>query len=252
MKDEERLICNRILDIANSSYYRNIPVTTDFMDLYSQSLFQTIIKDLPPVKWTMAGGYELSERKLIIFYPEYITEPDLDEFYSVIRIRPTDKRFSEELTHRDFLGSIMGLGINRSKLGDIIIEDKDAIIFCTTGISDYIIENLTKIRHTLVGCELIHNKAIDFRPRYDEITGSIASLRLDSVISLGFGKSRSHLITYIEEGKIFVNGRIITSNAYSIKEGDIISVRGLGKIRFINSISTTKKGRIMVKLHKYI
>ncbi len=252
MKDEERLICNRILDMAESCYYRNIPVTTDFMDLYSQSLFQNMLKDLPPVKWRSYGGYELAERKLIMFYPEYLKDFDAKEFYSVIKISPLDNRFSEELNHRDFLGSIMGLGINRSKIGDIIIMDKEAVVFCTTSISEYIINNLTSIRHTFVKCEKINEVCPDFGPKYNEIRGSIASLRLDSVISLGFNQSRSHLISYIEEGKIFVNGRIITSNAYSIKEGDIISVRGLGKIRFISVLSTTKKGRIMVLVHKYI
>lgn len=252
MKDEERLICNRILDMANSCYYRNIPVTTDFMDLYSQSLFQSIIKDLPPVKWELFGGYELSERKLIIFYPEYLKNINPKDFYSVIKISPMDKRFTEELNHRDFLGSIMGLGISRSKIGDIIIQDKEAIVFCTNTIADYIIDNLTSIKHTFVKCEEIYDDCQSYEPSYNEIIGSIASLRLDSIISLGFGQSRNHLISYIEEGKIFVNGRIITSNAYSIKEGDVISVRGLGKIRFISVISTTKKGRIMVLVHKYI
>ena len=75
---------------------------------------------------------------------------------------------------------------------------------------------------------------------------------MDAVIALGFNSSRSHIISYIEEGKVAVNGRIITSNAYSIKENDVISVRGLGKIRYINTISETKKGRIFVLIHKYI
>jgi RNA-binding protein YlmH len=252
MKDEERLICNRMLDMANNSYYHNIPVTTDFMDLYSQSLFHNIIKDLPPVKWKLIGGYELAERKIIVFYPEYMVDNDFYDSYATIRIYPADKRFSDDLNHRDFLGSVIGLGITRGQIGDIIIQDNEAILFCTNKIKSYILDNLSKIRHTYVRCEEIFASDIEFTPRYNEITGSVASLRLDAVISLGFGQSRSHLINYIEEGKIYVNGRIITSNAYSIKEGDIISIRGLGKIRFISEISTTKKGRMMIRIHKYI
>ena len=251
MKDEERLICNRILDMANACYYRNIPVTTDFMDLYSQSLFQSMLKELPPVRYKLYGGYELAERKIIIFYPEYDYEPNFSEFYSAIRIKPSDRRFSTELTHRDFLGSVMGLGITRAKVGDILTNDTEAVLFCTNGITDYIVENLIQIKHTPVTCEVIYD-APEFSPKHTEIKGSIASLRLDSVIALGFGQSRNHIITCIEEGKTFVNGRIITSNAYSIKDGDIISVRGLGKIRFITILSGTKKGRLMVLLHKYI
>lgn len=251
MKDEERLICNRLLDMANSCYHRNIPVTTDFLDLNSQSLFSAIIKELPPVKWIFDGGYDLAERKMLIFYPEYM-DYDISEYYSIIRICPVARKFSEKLTHRDYLGAILGLGINRSKLGDIIIDDESAYLFCCKSISTYIIDNLTLIKHTNVSCESISNINFKYQPKYEEITGSIASLRLDSIISLGFNISRNHIIKYIEEGRTFVNGRNITSNAYAVKLNDIISVRGLGKIKFIQELSTTKKGRLMIIIHKYI
>ena len=256
MNDEERLICNRLLDMANSCYHRNIPVTTDFLDLNSQSLFWNIIKELPPVRWMFCGGYPLAERKILIFYPDYMEEADvnasLSDFFSIIRISPANKKFAENLNHRDFLGSIMGLGINRSKIGDIIMQEDSAYFFCTTGIAPYIIDNLGQIRHTIIRCQIVDDMNFDYEPAYQEITGSISSLRLDSVISLGFNSSRSHIIKYIEDGKTFVNGRIITSNAHNIKAGDLISIRGLGKIKFIKEITTTKKGRLMIIIHKYI
>lgn len=256
MKDEERLICNRLLDMANSCYHRNIPVTTDFLDLNSQSLFWGILNELPPVRWVFIGGYPLAERKMLIFYPDYMDEADVklstSEWFSVIRIKPANKKFAEDLNHRDFLGSIMGLGINRSKIGDIIIQDSSAYFFCCTSIAKYITDNLCQIKHTTVTCEIVENMSFDYEPRYEEITGSISSLRLDSVISLGFNSSRSHIIKYIEEGKTFVNGRIITSNGHHIKPDDLISIRGLGKIKFIREITTTKKGRLMIIIHKYI
>ena len=154
MKDEERLICNRLLDMANSCYHRNIPVTTDFLDLNSQSLFWGILNELPPVRWIFIGGYPLAERKMLIFYPDYMDEADVklstSEWFSVIRIKPANKKFAEELNHRDFLGSIMGLGINRSKIGDIIIQDNSAYFFCCTSIAKYITDNLCQIKHTTV------------------------------------------------------------------------------------------------------
>ena len=193
---------------------------------------------------------------MLIFYPDYMDEADVklstSEWFSVIRIKPANKKFAEDLNHRDFLGSIMGLGINRSKIGDIIIQDSSAYFFCCTSIAKYITDNLGRIKHTTVTCEIVENMSFDYEPRYEEITGSISSLRLDSVISLGFNSSRSHIIKYIEEGKTFVNGRIITSNGHHIKPDDLISIRGLGKIKFIREITTTKKGRLMIIIHKYI
>mgnify|MGYP006874843438 CR=1 FL=1 len=87
MKDEERLICNRLLDMANNCYYRNIPVTSDFLDLNSQTLFHGIISELPDVKWIMTGGYELAERRMIIFLPAYIayiTVTDITKHYRAL------------------------------------------------------------------------------------------------------------------------------------------------------------------------
>ena len=258
MKDEERLICNRLLDMANNCYYRNIPVTSDFLDLNSQTLFHGIIGELPDVRWIMTGGYELAERRMVIFLPTYMEDVSdgdtgaTDEFFSMIRIVPATKNFSEMLNHRDYLGAILNLGISRTKIGDILVGEDCTYFFCTNGIADYIADNLSVIKHTSVRCEITSHRNINYEPAYEAIQGSIASLRLDSVIALGFNSSRSHLISYIQEGKIAVNGRIITSNAYNIKPGDIISVRGLGKIRFISEITTTKKGRLMVLIHKYI
>ena len=99
---------------------------------------------------------------------------------------------------------------------------------------------------------MISNEEFNYEPAYEVIKGSVASLRLDAVIALGFNGSRSHIASYIIDGKVSVNGRIITSNAYNLKAGDIISVRGLGKIRYIETFSETKKGRIMITINKYI
>lgn len=252
MKDEERLICNRLLDMANNCYYRNIPVTSDFLDLNSQSLFNGIIGSLPDVKWIMNGGYDLAERKVITFLPSYCDADSAPSGYSIIQIQPVNRKFSEELNHRDYLGAIINLGITRNKIGDILVTEDFAYFFCIESICGYIIENLTKIKHTFVKCIVVSDVDFNYEPSFQEIRGSIASLRLDNVIALGFAGSRSHLISYIEEGKIAVNGRIITSNAYNIKPGDIISVRGLGKIKFISGLSSTKKGRLMVLINKYV
>ena len=249
---EDRFTAGRLIDAANACYNRGIPVSTDFLDLNKQSVFHRVITspDFLPVDYRIDGGYDMAERRMVTFLP-------YEEFpyvipYNIIRIKPANPRYAEELTHRDYLGSLMGLGIVRDKLGDIIITEGSAYVFASEGITDFIISGLCQVRHTTVISTLVDKPDFQYTPRYQEIKGSVASLRLDAVISLGFGGSRSSMISHIESGQTAVNGRIITSNAYNLKPDDIISVRGLGRIRFINSVASTKKGRLIVIIHKYV
>lgn len=253
MIEDDRIICNRFLELANNCYIRNIPYNTDFLDLYKQDLFNSILKELPPVCHQVMGGYDLAERKLVQFLPLGRQQADYsDRPYSIIKIAPADRRFSEELTHRDYLGAILNLGITREKLGDLIIDGSEAYLLCINSISDYLLNNITKVKHTFVKVSLVDESNWDYVPAFEEIKGTVASLRLDAVIALGFRTSRNHIISYIEDGRVAVNGRIITSNGYNINPLDIISVRGLGKIKFINTVTETKKGRQMVIINKYI
>ena len=155
-------------------------------------------------------------------------------------------------THRDYLGALMNLGISRTKTGDIIVQDKQAYLIVSESIADYICENLTRIRHTSVMCRQIDWQEFDYKPQVKEVMGSIASVRLDAVIGLAFSQSRSKLTGYISEEKVQVNGKVITSNAYNLKENDLISVRGLGKFRYKGTSAVTKKGRLMASVEVFV
>lgn len=231
-------------------YRRSIPVATDFLDLNRQNIFHTAIKDMPPVIRKEMGGYDLAERKLVLFLPYEGYPYRLP--YDILRIAPIQPRFAEELGHRDYLGALLHLGIAREKLGDLIVADDGAYVFCVSSIAGYIAENLSQIKHTTVRTKIVPDLEFDCQPRFEEIQGTVASLRLDAVISLGFGRSRGRLISCIEEGRTAVNGRVITTNAYSLKPEDLISVRGLGRLQFVRAVSETRKGRINVLLRKYI
>lgn len=250
MNEEDKLAFNRILDIANNCYNRNIPTATDFIDLHMQSVFKSNMNQLPPVCSIAMGGYDLAERKQILFLPyeDFPYEPP----YDIVRISPVTAKFFEELGHRDFLGSLMGLGLTRAKFGDIIVDNNCAYVFCTKGVTKIISDNLIKIKNTQVKIELVDAINFSYKPKTEEIIGSVASLRIDCLIALGFKESRSHLISYIENGQVYVNGQLITTNAYNLKENDIISLRKKGRIQFVEVLSSTKKGRIMVKLNKFI
>ena len=246
---EEQILAGRLSDLANTCYNRNIPVFSGFLNLNEQSVLNSMRKELSQVILITWGGYEYAERRLAVFLPYEGCAYRLP--VEVIRVE-ADKRFAANLTHRDFLGALMKLGIERSLLGDIIISDGAAYVFCLEKIAGFIAENLTRVRNDHVTCTRGCTLEEGFSPAFREITGSVASLRLDAVISLAFNESRSHSVGYIEDGLVFVNGRLITTNAYNLKEGEIISVRGKGRFKYMYTKSETKKGRYMVVLNLYV
>lgn len=248
MNENEQLLSKRFLELGNMSYQRGIPFFSDFLTLNEQDILNQVIPKMPPICIKTMGGYNLAERKIAAFYPD-------ESFLEVnpivcLSVTPLNQKFSEELTHRDYLGSLMNLGIDRAVLGDIILGDGCAYLFCLEKISDYILEQLVRIRHTPVSASVsVFDEAATIRR--EEITGFVASLRLDTILSLVAKLSRSRAIMLIEEAKVFVNGKLITTNSYHLKENDIISVRGVGKFQYKSTAGTSKKGRIFVTIDKY-
>ena len=119
-------------------------------------------------------------------------------------------------------------------------------------IAEYIADNLNKVRHTLIKTEICDIVNLNITPELKHITGTVANIRLDSLIATAFNTSRNSIISLIECGKVFVNGKIITSNGYAVKENDIISVRGKGRFIYNGTLGVTKKGRNMVSIHLYV
>ena len=143
------------------------------------------------------------------------------------------------------------MGIERAVVGDILVQKHTAWIFCHEKIADYIIENLTRVRHTTMKLSMVDNPEHIPEPEFQEINGTCASVRLDALIGLAFQTSRNSMVPFIEGGQVFVNGKLITSNGYEPKDGDIISVRGKGRFRYEGVSRQTKKGRNSVKLLRY-
>lgn len=251
MTKEEQLVEKRLLDLAQMAYHRGIIMYSDFLNLNELNIFQGIRSKLSYLTTESFGGYELAERQMVAFLPDALVFcPDYP--IACLKLLPLQAKFAEKLTHRDYLGAILNLGLERSRLGDILVEEKEAYLFCQEKIADFICENLTRIRHTTVMAVRMEQEAFDYRPRYQEITGTVASVRLDSLLSLAFGASRSSLTGLIEGGKVFVNGKLIMSNGYQPKEGDLISVRGMGRFCFKSMGGQSKKGRNYVTVWKYI
>ena len=251
MNKEELLLQKRLVELSRIAYTREIVTFSEFLNLNELNILHTTPKNMLLSQYKTYGGYGLSERQMAAFLPDALYY-DYQYPIQIIEISPVNRKFAEELSHRDYLGAVMNLGIERCKLGDILIEDGKAILFAKEDLASYIMEHLTRIRHTTVKTSILPAFEDSYEPRYEELKGTVASVRLDTVLSLAYPLSRSKVTGLIEGARVFVNGKLVTSNGYRLKEGDILSVRKMGRIGYNGILSETKKGRYMVSIRKYI
>jgi RNA-binding protein YlmH len=248
----DNTLINRINELAEKSYSENRFVFTDFLDMSQLSAFYSLERDLEYVGTTVSGGTEGCERCMVRF-----GSPDslgYDEAFPIVllHISPVQKKFSDTLTHRDFLGSVIGLGIERTKLGDIIVRDNEGYIFVSESISEYILENLSKVKHTNVRVEKCLDIPEAVAPKFAEESIIVSSNRLDAIIARVYKLSRDLAVRYISEGKVFLSGRQMTENAKQLKAGDIVSVRGKGKFIFEGEGGNTRKDKLYINIKKYV
>jgi RNA-binding protein YlmH len=251
---DEKLLRKRLMDQANTAYNKGICVFSDFLNLYEQNVYLSLKKELPAIKYFTYGGFDDAERKILCFCGDDTIDDiaDIEFPISCLKVTPVNKKFSTPLGHRDFLGTILSLGLDRSRVGDILVKDNEGYVFVHNQISSYLTEQLIQIKHTNVSTSLIEHNNFDYKPALKEITGTVSSVRLDSILAVAFNSSRSSLAGLIEGGKVFVGGRLILSSSYTLKENDIVSVRGLGRFIFCGTSYQTKKGRYSIKVLLYI
>ena len=242
MNEEATYISKRFMDLSKQANRKGIVMFSDFLSINEQSILQQN-KDKLESAYQMSGGYEYAERQMVAFIPDALFY-EWDYPMQCIRIRPAYPKFAEKLTHRDVLGALMGLGIERSKIGDLIVNDSDIFFFAKEEIAAYILEELTSVRHTVVTLEAEPESHIDYVPHFEEKEAIVTSNRLDAVIASICSISRSASLRMIQEGKIFVNGAESLHNTYYCKQGDVLSIRGFGKVRFGETLGITKKDRI--------
>ena len=249
MNEEERYLCKRFIDLSRQANRKGVVLFSDFLSLGEQNILQQN-KQLLESEYQMSGGYQCAERQMVAFIPDALFYEWTYPFVCV-KIRPTYPKFAEKLTHRDVLGALMSLGIERAKIGDIIVNAQTMFFFAKEEITSYIVESLTSIRHTVVTLEIETEQQIAYEPTYIEEVAVVSSIRLDAVIAAICKTSRSISLRMIQEGKIFVNGTECLHNTYYCKPDDILSIRGYGKVRFGETIGVTKKDRIRFSYQRY-
>ena len=264
---EEQMLYQHYNDLIQISYQRGIPVFSQFAGLNDMELCFQALQSFYGNHWQEGkhaifyGGYPEAERKVICFLPEETgCNIDYGAFpICCIRIVPANKKFSDNLNHRDYLGAVMNLGITRNQVGDILVKRGEegsslsgsAYLFCQKDKAGLLSE-ITRIRHTTVkACEVDFSET-GWKPSFSEITGSVSSFRLDSILSLATKISRAQSLALIQAGSVFLNGRCCTENAKKLVAGDVFSVRGYGKFLFDKTNSLSKKGRYHTIVKQYI
>lgn len=252
MTDDTELLKKRFIELANKSYNAGIFVFTDFLGLSEQSAFSEIKKEIRGIPYTAFGGAEGTERVMIRFGSEEDLGYEVPFPISVIKAEPVSQKFADKLTHRDFLGAILNLGIERSTVGDIAIIDNVGYIFASEDIAEYITSSLNRVKHTDMRLKIVdklpEGELYKTETRRVQANGE----RIDAIIAKVFGLSRDDSSTLFKKRLVFVDGRCTENTSYIPKEGEVISVRGHGRMIYRGYDSFTKKGKMNIVVDLYV
>ena len=248
---EDRVLLAKVWDKIQAGIRRDIPANTCFLSPRELEMTRYLFGDVPGL--CSFGGYEDAERKMLVYLPEYLDAASLlDEDSPLVCLRASYYE-ADTLSHRDFLGALMGAGIARETVGDICVSKGSCDFFVTAEIAPYVEQNFLSAGRTKLSIARIPLDSVAVpEPETKEIRDTLASLRLDSVVSSGFRIGRSLAAQYIAAGKAAIDGMPCEKPDKAVAEGCKISVRGLGKIKLATVGGQTKKGRISVIIHRYI
>lgn len=251
MPENESLLKKRILEMAERSYNNSQYLFTDFLSPAELSDCAEVLEK-NRMRYESFGGTEMAERAVIKFGSEEELGYDVEYPISCILVEPNLEKFAEELSHRDYLGSILNLGIERDVIGDIYIKGKTGYVMCLSKMADYIAENLVKIRHTYVKCRVTEEMPKALEPEFENSVVSVSSERCDIVLAKLYHISRTEAGDLFREKKVCVNGRVVESNSKNLKEGDVVSARGYGKFVYRGVLGVNKKEKYRVSVDKYV
>ena len=248
---EDRVLLAKVWDKIQAGLRRDIPASTCFLSPRELETTRYLFGDLPGLH--TFGGHPDAERRMLVYLPEYLDDSYLMEEDSPVVCLRASFYEADTLSHRDFLGALMGAGIARETVGDICVGKGSCDFFVTAEIAPYVEQNFLSAGRTKLSVSRISLDAVSVpEPEVKEIRDTLASLRLDSVVSSGFRIGRSLASQYIAAGKAAIDGLPCEKPDKAVAEGCKIAIRGLGKIKLATVGGQTKKGRISVVIHRYI
>ncbi len=245
----EKEMLERIQDKVEMVLRSNFPQVTDFLDPHQQRVMESCLRARNEVKFLTYGGYPGAERAKIAVMPNNWIARSIDLGISLVEVRGAVK--FKELTHRDYLGAVLNLGLKREKLGDIVVGEQGAVIIVDTFVTDFLQQNLTQINTVPVTLkEITPEELVIPEERSKIIKGTVASLRLDAVAGLGFGYSRSKIARAIKADHVKLNWQRVNDPSSQLKKGDVISLKGRGRIVIEDITGESKKGRVRIVVKK--
>ena len=254
---DDKILLAQVSDKIEMCENKNKIEYKNFLDLAQIELVQNYIDKLKIENYISYGGYEQSERKLFVIYPEKfnstVVEKNLVSIVKIVRIQLPDE-LKGKYAHRDYLGAVIKLGVKREKVGDIIVDNDGADIIVEKDISKFLLENLsglTRFSKSKITIEKIDNlRTVEVRREEREII--VSSLRLDNVISELARCSRNKALDIINMERVFVNFQCETKKTKQIKTGDMVTIRGKGRFYIKELVGQTKSGRVIVKIEKFV
>jgi len=254
---EEKILVAKILDKLEFTKTKNKIQYTDFLNIYEQDLADRLLKKIGYKNYYFFGGKESTERKLLIMYPEKLTEEmarkNHSKILSIIKITlPNDLK--DEYDHRRYLGAVIKLGLEREKVGDIFVRSLGADIIVKNEVVNFLMQNLNSLTR-FQSAEIIEEDIKELRDvvvEKMEISSVIISLRLDNIVSILARTSRSKAVDILDQERVFVNAKLETKPSKQLNVGDVITIRGKGKFEFKRIEGMSKKGRYIVKFDKYV
>ncbi|MET1247962.1 YlmH/Sll1252 family protein [Sporolactobacillus sp. STCC-11] len=248
-RPEEHALVDHFLDLKDQVVVNYIPKLTDFLDPRQQIILKSLIGNSEEIRLSFSGGYAQAERARALLLPPYV-EADEDPFQlAYLEVRYPSKFGS--IAHPQLLGSLVGSGVSRSKIGDLLIGEGRAQFICVKELEPYFMLNLSSVGRMSVSCEPVDQQAlIHSDDEWQESDGTISSMRLDTVLSEIYHLPRTKASEAISRGLVKVNWELVEKRDYEIHEGDCLSLRGYGRSKIISNGGLTKKNKIRIQYGK--
>lgn len=246
---EERQLLSRVLDKIDQAA-RGVPAHTPFLSEAQQEAATRLLNAAGWPRHLFAGGYPGSERKVCALLPDWQEEATFEPPYTALRCR---WQSGDKLTHRDFLGSILGQGIEREKVGDILVGDGVCDILVMKELCPYLLQNFDSAGRTRLRVEEISLEMLEPpEKKVKVIHDTVSSLRLDSVMATGFSLSRGKAADVISAGRVEVNHSLCLKSDRTVAQGDVLTCRGMGKCVLTEVNGLSKKGRTVIVMERYL
>ena len=256
-RQEDKICLAQVHDKTETSKKRNKIESTDFLDMYQLSLVRSYLKKNNIINYTLYGGYEEAERKILIAYPEnedeVVIKKQSEELVKIVRVKLPDEE-KGKYSHRNYLGGIIKLGLKREKVGDIVVSPEGADIIVVKEFAEILVNELPSLTRFQNSDITIHdiNELQKQEIRVEDVKIIVPSLRLDTVVSDLARTSRNKAVQIIKQERVFINGQNEVKVSKQLKLEDILTIRGKGRFIIKEIVGTTRSGRQIVRVEKYV